>query len=1241
VRGSRRFVRLRLGALIVGLAVILVAPVLWPPQADAATVANAAGRYDTLVLRNMGGKRAALVQLVAENGAFTQRELWRSKKGAFDTRKATFAAGDVNADGIADGIVLYELGGGRSRLLIYRSDGFTAKQVVAWTSKRGAFKRAKAKLAVTDLDRDGRDDLLVLYDRGRAGVALYSFISTGVKFKQKLAFSQRSGLIWSKAQLAAGDVTGDGRGDGLILYAATAKKARLLVFSAKGSKLTKKVFWSGAYAAGHARLAAGDVDSDGDCDAVCLMKQPNGKVRLDVFASSGKAFKKPVAWYKPGATPVPAVSRFCVGDVTGDGRADVLTAAAAGTRTRVTTWVSSGSGFVPKLWFTGAWRYATVSLGVAPSVGITVSDKAEPLTDASRRYLRRVGADGTLTFAGKTGQVARLETGDVLLAPAGPTFPSGLCRKVLSVGTQDGEVVVKTAQADLCDVIDQGQVALHMNITPEDLADDGIRARGVRIVRDRPSPPGVRSNARRKDDPHGITFTLTAPIGDWAEIEGEITLDPDAYVNWQIGWGGLQSASYRQVLTTSTDISVSVKKTVSGTKEITLYKRTLTPITIMVGAVPVVILPEFEVKVGIDGEVVAGVTAGTDLSTETWAQISWDGNWHLGCGSSYEATPKRPQVFGQVTVTGFASAGLDFEVYGVAGPTVALKPYVELAADTQADPWWTLSAGVRGEIGFEVEVLDHEIFSKTFPLDVFGPWIIAQAGSDGSDDGSSEYQAPSVSGKILDATSGARVKSAWVEVSRSGAAPRRTSSAADGTYVFSGLSPGSYTVTAGKNGYADNQRTVVVVEGTQTTGQDIALTREQYQGITGHVFAEAGHYPIFEASVELYDADDTSIWSRPLQSYVTYADGSYEFTGLEPGNYRIKASAGYCYPESVTVSLSGGQLRENVDLYLVAFRAQGVFGRVVDSLTGDPIEGACVMADDGGETGGYVEDEVFTAADGSFVLDGYERHGMAVGTHGLSVSKGGYEELRRTVTVTRGRITDVGTIHLKELGGYSMQSERGACIRWSEGVPTSTGRGGYEFWFRPFSLSGTEWGNEIAQVTYDYPDWRGGGPRRFPAMSIAADEVLVGGSYATLFSFTLAENRAGGDPDAPGTYHTIRGTTPIVSGKWYHIAAQYGPSGMQLYVNGHLEASNAYPGAPEPFGGASGGWFSLGENYLEGQGRPHTAGGDYRGLVVREWPHYDADFTPYDDDPAGGDALVYDLLAGMTNGENLGFVPTP
>ena len=179
-------------------------------------------------------------------------------------------------------------------------------------------------------------------------------------------------------------------------------------------------------------------------------------------------------------------------------------------------------------------------------------------------------------------------------------------------------------------------------------------------------------------------------------------------------------------------------------------------------------------------------------------------------------------------------------------------------------------------------------------------------------------------------------------------------------------------------------------------------------------------------------------------------------------------------------------------------------------------------------------------------------------------------------------------------------------------------------------------------MSWDYPDWLGGGLHRIPGMVIAANEVPVGdsGAYATVFVFTITENVWAGDPNEPGTYHTIRGTTPLVSGRWYHVAAQFGPPGMQLYVNGHLEASNDYAGAPEPFDGAAGGQFTLGEYYCEGQGRPHTAGGDYKGLVVREWNSYEGDFTPYED-PSGFDAIVYDLLHGMTNGENLGFVPTP
>lgn len=1234
----RLYVHAGLRTIVLTLLTVVTVAMMAPPGAAAETTPNASGRYDTLVLRDLGGKQAALVQLLADGTSFTQRELWRSKKGAFDVRKATFVAADVNGDGIADGVVLYDLGRSRSRLLIYENNGYTAKQRTGWTSRAGAFARTNAKLAVSDLDRDGRDDLLALYKTG-TGVALYRFISKGTKFTQSLGYSTRSGLTWTKAQLAAGDVTGDGRGDGVVLYAKSSSRAQLFVFSGTGTKLTKKTYWSGTYVASRARLAVGDADSDGRADVVCLYR-PGGSSRLDVFRSTGKSFAAPRTWYQNGSTPVPVTSRFCIGDVTGDGRADVVTAAATGSRTRFITWSSTGTAFKPQSWLTAAWPYAKVSLGVAPAAGLVVADGTEPLSNTTMRSLRAVEADGTLEFASKTGQLARLETGNVLLSGATPQFPDGLCRKVTSVSEQGGRVVVETTPAALSDVIDQGEIAFQMNLTAADLPDDGIAAPGVKLIRDRAAPKFPSTPLGSATD--GFGFSLTTTILGFAEAEGEIWLDPDAYCDWEIGWGGLESAYYRQVLNTTTDLTVSMKKDYTGTKEITLYKRTLTAITIMAGPVPVVITPELEVKVGVEGEIVAGVTAGMTLGTSTWAEVSYDDGWGLDYGSTYDCTPQPPQLFGGLEVTGFTSGGLAFELYGVAGPEAALKPYVKLEAATNADPWWQLKAGLDGEIGMKAELLDHEIASKEYTFNFF-EYVLDQAGSDSSGGGSSGYEMPSVRGKILDASSGQVVRSASVEISQGDTTLRQTSSAADGTYVFSGLAPGTYTVTAGKNGYADNTRSVTVVSGQTTLNQDVQLTRLQFQGVKGYVLTDAGHSPIFQAQVELYEPDDRSYsgWWH-LGTVSTLSDGSYEFTGLSPGTYRLVAKHPYYYSESLEVTISGGQLAENKNLYLVHYSNQGVHGRVIDSLNGLPVSGARVVVFEGGGEGGYFESETTTSGDGSFFVDALDNEGLAVGTHGLIISKQGYVEYRRDFQISRGAITQLGDIRLQQVGGHSMRSERGSSIIWTDGAPTATGRGTYEFWYRPLALFGTEWGNQIAQVAWSYPDWQGTGAAQYAAMVISAQEVPVGGSYAPVIFFHVVENKQGADPSEPGTYHTLQGTTPLTLGTWYHIAAQYGPNGMKLFVNGHLEASNSYAGAPEPFAGASGSaWFSLGEHYLDGSGRPHTAGGDYRGLRVSEWDEYDGNFTPYDLPSANSDTLVYDELDGSTNGVNEGFVPTP
>ena len=398
MRLSYRPVHLAAAAVfILALLAALTLAALSPPAAAGATVTNAAGRFDGLVLRDLGGKTGALVQLVAEDGAFSPVELWRSKKGAFDVARATFVAGDVNGDGIGDGVVLYDLGGGRSRLLVFRSDGSRARQATAWTSRAGAFARSRARLAVGDVNADGRDDVLALYDRGRGSAAVYRFTSTGVKFRQALVWSARRGYSVVGAQLAAGDATGDGRADAVVLYRSTSTASRLDVFASGTSRSVKKTFWRGKYSAGRARLAAGDVDSDGACDVVCLYRASDGDGRLDVFASTKRAFQAPAVWYEHGAVSLPfASARLAAGDITGDGRADVVVARPSGSpASSLFVFAASAAGFRPSAWWAGSWPVARLRLAVGPSAGLVVADRAEVLGESSLRCLRRVESDGT------------------------------------------------------------------------------------------------------------------------------------------------------------------------------------------------------------------------------------------------------------------------------------------------------------------------------------------------------------------------------------------------------------------------------------------------------------------------------------------------------------------------------------------------------------------------------------------------------------------------------------------------------------------------------------------------------------------------------------------------------------------------------------------------------------------------------------------------------------------------------
>ena len=1244
MRTSRRSIRsAALTALILAFVVLAL-----PSAAAAETAQNAAGRYDGLVLRDLGGKQAALVQLVADAGVFTPVELWRSKKGAFDVRKATFVAGDVNGDGVGDGIVLYDLGHARSRLEIYLSDGSRAVRRVAWTSKRGAFAKARVKLAVADLNRDGRDDVIALYDRGRSSAALYRFISTGKAFRKTTGWSVRRGFSCARAQLAAGDATGDGRDDANVLYRSTTTSSRLDVFAAGASKFTRKTFWRGKYAAGRARLTAGDVDSDGRFDAVCLYRKPDNTGRLDVFLSSKKAFAKPAVWYDGAGGPLPATScRFAAGDVTGDGRADVVIAQPTGdTSSSLTTCVSTGDGFEPQDWWSGGWIYHTMRLGVAPSPGIVVSDKAQVLDASSMGALRTVTTGGTFTFAGETAQLGRVQKGDVLLAAPSADFPGGICRKVVSAEDAAGHFTVTTTQATLSDIIDHGEIAFDKRITRDDVNAAGIVAPGVRLKTDA-APPGVLPGALRGGYTDGIGFDVTTTIADKVEIEGDVWLDPTAYVDWDIDWTGVNSVAYTQKLETTTDLSVSLKASIDKEIKQEIYKEPLAIITIMVGPVPVVITPEFEVYVGASGKATAGITAGVSMTTETTVGVNYDGDdWHHTETFTRDVTWQRPQLFGGLELKGFLGAGISFKLYDVVGPYAKVEVFEKLEAKTTDDPWWTLKAGLDAEIGVKVEALDITLAEVGYTLHLF-EYVIDQAGS-ATGGGTGEYHPPSVRGQILDAGDATPVKSALVELHEGTGAPDgplvdSASSAGDGTYVFSGVDPGAYTVVASKDGYASNSRDTTVVDGVTTTGQDISIARNATQGVSGTVYTQPGGAPIGWAHVSLRQVSDGWFGYSEIDAGYAEADGTYQFTGVPPGDYYVYASnPGYdCFPDRRDVTVTAAHMTTGQDLHLVFWAAQGLAGRVTSALDGSGVDGAWLELREGYDAPiGYLYQTTTALTDGSYAFTGVDPGDYTVVGH-----KAGYVDGTCNVTVTKAAITvdrDFQMAPCDEDGvARSVDGEDFLHYAMFAGVVDDQmhflSQGTYELWVKlNVVASGT-----LAQVTLGYGNWPGGVGGNGPIM-----ELVVNNQGKLAFYIDKGGNSGPmkNDWQRMTVSEWDSGEVEAQVGKWYHVAAQFGSEGMKVYVNGVLRASDpAFTGAPTPDwsdGTLYGGWVSLGDNETVLPGGP-TAIASFKELRVSDVQRYDADFTPPDEAQADTHTVILDHLIGGTNGENHGFVWVP
>lgn len=178
---------------------------------------NGDGRDDASAVYNYGNSQFSIWTFLATaTGMQPPAEWWANPAGWADWNQMKVFAGDFNGDGRADVAHLYNYDYAQTRLWIHYSTG-TAFPAGAetWNSGQYAWDWHRTKPVVTDVNADGKDDVVAVYNYDNATYKIWTFLATasGVQAPAIWWENPAGWADWHQMKIVAGDFDGDGRGD--------------------------------------------------------------------------------------------------------------------------------------------------------------------------------------------------------------------------------------------------------------------------------------------------------------------------------------------------------------------------------------------------------------------------------------------------------------------------------------------------------------------------------------------------------------------------------------------------------------------------------------------------------------------------------------------------------------------------------------------------------------------------------------------------------------------------------------------------------------------------------------------------------------------------------------------------------------------------------------------------------------------------------------------------------------------
>ncbi len=396
----------------------------------------------------------------------------------------------------------------------------------------------------------------------------------------------------------------------------------------------------------------------------------------------------------------------------------------------------------------------TVTLAAGNSANLTVDyydiiPNTTKVLDQAGMQTLTIATDGTtMTMSSSSSVAASLAGGDVLASAPTAVAPNGLLVKILTVSSSGSEVSVTTSSATLEDAIQQSSFTFKQTLSPSNVQPSQTPSVKIQATLKASSHSAGDASSSIPDSCAGNPATFvqmynlplvqgtqgsgSAKSSDSITASGEIEVCPTLEFDFSISL--FKVNSFKAVATLGEHAELTIQGEWAGSFEKRLNVGPpidFEPILVFVGDVPLYLQPSVQFYVGTNGSVTAGFSTGIKQDAQAQGGISLENGQLSPIHSvTFNVGPAPLSLDASLDAKGYAGAELDLTIDDVLTPHLDIDGYLEFKADVSSNPWWTLSAGLEGDIGVKAQFLGYEkdwdipdVFDYSVPvLSASGPF---------------------------------------------------------------------------------------------------------------------------------------------------------------------------------------------------------------------------------------------------------------------------------------------------------------------------------------------------------------------------------------------------------------------------------------------------------------------------------------------------------------------------------------